>query len=173
MFFFSLVAIALFTLNVGSPDIANLVLIQAAKNLGGIELTSGTGIFSSLLLLLVVGAVLRYFQLAVQIERNYLYIHALEKELSGNYPEGSPAFEREGKWYNDEYPLISTWFHKVYTVVFPVGLAVVAFANIFADLRGEEFSVFFVVNVSSFVILEIKIVLYLVFLRSLKTQNTQ
>jgi hypothetical protein len=36
LFFFSLVAIALFTLNVGSPDIANLVLIQAAKNLGGI-----------------------------------------------------------------------------------------------------------------------------------------
>ncbi len=91
----------------------------------------------SLLWLAVAGMAIRYFQLAIQIERQYDYLHALEAAINNHYPEGSIAFAREGVSCNSEYPIFSLWLHHACTKVFPVLLCLIAIANICNEIWPE------------------------------------
>ncbi len=164
LFFFLLISVGLFTVNITAADISASLISQIVEKSAGVTLGNGPEVFSSILWLAVAGMAIRYFQLAVQIERQYTYLHALEAEINKHYQEGSVAFTREGASYNNNYPIFSNWLHFVYTKVFPVLLAAIAIANIWNEVRSGTWTLSNLVGVSCFLILEITIVLYMVFL---------
>ena len=163
LFFFLLISVGLFTINITAADFSAAVISQVVENSARIKLGSGPEVFSSLLWLVVAGMAIRYFQLAVQIERQYAYLHALEVEINKHYQEGSSAFTREGVSYNKNYPIFSSWLHFVYTKVFPTLLAAIAIANIFNEINAVAWTVNSLINISCFLILEVTIILYMVF----------
>jgi hypothetical protein len=59
---------------------------------------------------------LRYYQICIAIERQYDYLHKLEESLSNALGE---IFSREGKSYNNNYPVLSGFTYILYTVIFP------------------------------------------------------
>ena len=85
LFFLLLISVGLFTVNITAADVSAAVISQVVENSAGIRLGSGPEVFSSLLWLAVAGMAIRYFQLAVQIERQYAYLHALEAEINNHY----------------------------------------------------------------------------------------
>ena len=171
LFFFLLISVGLFTVNITSAETSAEVISQVVENSAGIRLGSGPEVFSSLLWLAVAGMAIRYFQLAVQNERQYAYLHALEKEINKHYQEDSIAFTREGISYNSNYPKFSSWLHFVYTKVFPALLATIAIANIYNEIGPEPWTINSLINISSFLILEITIILYVVFQNRTDAKN--
>lgn len=163
LFFLLLISVGLFTVNITATDVSAAVISQVVEKSAGIKLGSGPEVFSSLLWLAVAGMAIRYFQLAVQIERQYEYLHALETEINKHYQEGSIAFTREGVSYNSNYPIFSSWLGFFYTKVFTALLAIIAIANIYTEICSDTWTVNTLIDISCFLILEITIILYMVF----------
>lgn len=61
--------------------------------------------------------VIRYYQINIQINRIYPYIHTIENELSKQI---SKNFTREGKNYLKEYPKTQNIVYFCYKFIFPV-----------------------------------------------------
>lgn len=105
--------------------------------------------------------VVRYFQTAVHIERQYDYIHSLEKQLSQLYD--GKAFTREGKFYLAKYPLFSNWAHILYTVVFPIVLGIVVIGRIAKEIHLATYvSGLLVFNMIISLCILVSIVLYMI-----------
>jgi hypothetical protein len=118
LFYILLVIVASFSLRIGSVDLVNGVLSSYINKSYGVAVDSNTNLFGTMLWLLLFGVSSRYYQIVVQIERQYAYIHHLEELLNEKYA-GSQAFTREGKSYLDKYPLFSNWICFLYTGAFP------------------------------------------------------
>lgn len=119
LFYWLLVIMAVFTLQLSSTDIVVDIVNNYINNTVGIRLGGSTDFIATLLWLLFLGFTTRYYQIVLEIERQYGYLHALEEKLNGYYPE-TKAFTREGKSYLDKYPLFSKWMWLLYTVFFPI-----------------------------------------------------
>lgn len=125
----------------------------------------GSVIWFSLLALLV-----RYFQTNVHIERQYEYIHNLEKQLSRIYED--KAFTREGKFYLNNYPLFSNWAYILYTGVFPVMLIIIVVVKAgFEIAAATRVSPLIIFNIIVALCTLISIVLYLVTIHWKKMQK--
>jgi hypothetical protein len=61
---------------------------------------------------------LRYCNYTVLIDRQYPYIALLEEKISLIIGD-EDVYRREGKVYNDKYPVVSWWTWFIYTLVFP------------------------------------------------------
>ena len=62
-----------------------------------------------------------YYQQNVSIDRQYNYLHSIEERLSE-----SVKIEREGRSYLTKYPWFLWLVFRVYTIVFPISILVVA-----------------------------------------------
>lgn len=105
---------------------------------------------------------LRYFQVAVFVERQYSYLHATEEKL--NKQMGGDLITREGKSYLDKYPLFSDWMWALYTIIFPLLLLVVSSVKIISELKNVCISGWtsgLLLDALAFVLLAISVVLYL------------
>lgn len=60
-----------------------------------------------------------YYQLDLQIERAYPYIHQLEDRI-GELIQEQALFGREGKHYLKNYPLFSAWSWWLYKAILPI-----------------------------------------------------
>ncbi len=118
LFYWLLVIMAVFTLQLSSTDIVVNVVNDYANKAVGIKLGKSSDFISTLLWLLLLGFTTRYYQVVLEIERQYGYLHALEEKLNGYYPE-TKVFTREGSSYLSKYPLFSNWVWFLYTVLFP------------------------------------------------------
>ena len=61
--------------------------------------------------------VIRYYKINVYIDKNYPYIHKLEKELSHDIGK---CFGKEGKNYLNDYPKTQNIIYYSYKFVFPI-----------------------------------------------------
>lgn len=61
--------------------------------------------------------VVRYYQINIQIDRTYPYIHKLEEELTSQIGKN---IEREGKNYLSQYPKTQNIVYYSYKYIFPV-----------------------------------------------------
>lgn len=118
LFYGLLIILAVFTLQLSSTEVVVSVVNDYVNKTTGIKLGKSADFISTLLWLLLLGFTTRYYQVVLEIERQYGYLHALEEKLNGYYPE-SKAFTREGKSYLSKYPLFSNWIWLLYTVFFP------------------------------------------------------
>ena len=118
LFYGLLVILAVFSLQLSSVEaVANIVNEYIAK-ISGIKVGNNLDFISTLLWFSLLGFSTRYFQVVLEIERQYGYLHGLEKELNVHYPN-SIVFTREGKTYLSKYPLFSNWVWLLYTFFFP------------------------------------------------------
>ncbi|MFZ4802236.1 MAG: hypothetical protein ACOYLR_09710 [Chlorobium sp.] len=132
LFYALLIILAFFSLQVTSTALVNGALTQIINNKVGVIVDKSSNLFGALLWLLLFGASSKYFQIVLQIERQYDYIHHLEEVLSGRYG-GTRVFTREGKSYLETYPLFSKWIWFLYTAAFPA----IILLSILLRIKGE------------------------------------
>lgn len=103
-----------------TSETETIILKLISKYLGN-DLSLETSLVRCLIWFFLFGLVVRYCQSVVLIERQYAYLHKLEKELRSFFSTEIP-FTREGKSYLRNYPIVSQWSHILYTWVFPIVL---------------------------------------------------
>lgn len=130
--FIALLSVLVFV--VKSPEI-----IQSALN--GLDIpivkldlkTLPSAVFISSVWTFLVALAMRHCQSSVTIERQYSYLHQVEKKmcsLSGD----EMIFCREGRAYESNYPLFSWWAYYFYTLLFPTVVIIVVLFMIYVEM---------------------------------------
>ncbi len=134
LFYGLLVILAVFTLQLSSTDIVVSIVNEYVNKSTGVKLGKNIDFISTLLWLFMLGFTTRYYQIVIEIERQYSYLHTLEKHLNSFYPE-SKIFTREGESYLNKYPLFSNWVWLLYTLLFPTLILFCIIMRIFAQIE--------------------------------------
>lgn len=119
LFYGLLVILAVFTLQLSSTEIVVGAVNDYLNKATGIKIDNSADFISTLLCLLLLGFTTKYYQVALKIERQYEYLHMLEKNLNSYYPE-TKVFTREGGSYLSKYPRFLSWVWFLYTIFFPI-----------------------------------------------------
>jgi hypothetical protein len=96
LFYGLLVILAVFTLQLSSTEIVVGAVNDYLNKATGIKIDNSADFISTLLCLLLLGFTTKYYQVALKIERQYEYLHMLEKNLNSYYPE-TKVFTHEVK----------------------------------------------------------------------------
>lgn len=137
LFYALLLILALFSLQVTSTDLVNSALSSYVNKQLDLSIDKNSNLFGTLLWLLLFGFSSKYYQIVIQIERQYDYIHHLEEIIGSRY-SGTRAFTREGKSYLDQYQLFSNWIWLLYTLAFPLIILLCIVIRIYGDLANYE-----------------------------------
>lgn len=119
LFYGLLIILAVFTLQMSSTEVVANIVNEYVSKTTGVKLGKNVDFISTLLWFMLLGFSTRYFQVVLEIERQYGYLHALEEQINTHYPN-TKAFTREGKSYLSKYPLFSNWVWLLYTLFFPL-----------------------------------------------------
>src|SRR5574344_1555681 len=92
LFYFLLVIIALFTLQINASRFVNGVLCSYLDKKLDIIIDKNSVFWGTFLWLLLFGLSSKYYQIVIQIERQYVYLHSLEEEINKKYGKKSIAF---------------------------------------------------------------------------------
>ena len=157
LFYALLVTLAIFTLQLSSAETVVSIVNEYTIKMSGVKIGNNISFISTLMWLLLLGFSIRYFQIVLEIERQYDYLHSLEEELNRYYSESS-AFTREGKSYLNKYPLFSNWAGLLYTLFFPIiviTIIIVKIDNEIEDMssiginKSIDLVCFFIIFISS------------------------
>ena len=137
LFTLILVVVALLLFQLHSPKDSGEIISQLISTKLSLTKIIDLSFVGSLLWFVLFSLVLRYYQTAVWIEKQYKYIHEIERDLCKYY--GSDCmFLRESKTYFKNYPLFTTWAWVLYTIIFPCFLNVITFTKIYAEYRNKS-----------------------------------
>jgi hypothetical protein len=163
---FVIIALGLFAFETIFPTTSTQLVSDYLSFKFGLNLTLNISIIGNVIWFLLLLLTIRYFQVAVHIERQYEYIHNLEDKL--NEELGKEVITREGKHYLSKYPYFSDWMWFLYTIFFPVLLLAISGLKIFAEIKlaGKAITGGLGFNFMVFVLLTISIVLYLLMIHS-------
>lgn len=164
-----LLVLAFATLYTFWPADAITAFSQISAQKLGLSVNIDGSFLGSIIWLALLVVIVRYTQVVVYIERQYTYIHRLEKELHSIFGDGI-TFTREGRSYLKKYPKFSDWIWILYIVIFPSLLAVVVLVKIISEWTNSfpAVSIPLVLNtVIAFCIL-FSIVLYTLFIHRQK-----
>ena len=137
LFYALLVMLALFSLQFTSSELVNNALCGLVKKQLDMTIDNRSNLFSTLLWFLLFGLSSKYYQIVIQIDRQYNYIHYLEEIINTKYA-GTRAFTREGKSYLEKYPLFSNWICLLYTLAFPIIVLLCIVIRIYFELKNYE-----------------------------------
>lgn len=144
-----------------TPQDASFLISKLISTKLGLKETINFLYIQSVIWFLLLAIVIKYFQAVVYIERQYGYIHSLEKLLSKPYEDG--AFTREGVSYQKDYPAFLNWASFLYTILFPSILIIVSFSKIISEFNDHGFDEVLVwFNGVIFLFTIFSIVLYLI-----------
>lgn len=121
-FYLVLVVLAIALFDLTAPEGLATTVADVLKARLGLSVVPNLSYVRSILWVLLLGLTVRYGQAALGLERLYIYLATLEEALSSGVGVG---FRREGEAYRDYDPVFLKWAHHLYTLVFPVVLAVV------------------------------------------------
>lgn len=144
------------------PTVSDVMVNDFLNFKFGLTFELNFSVIGSLMWFLLLIFTLKYFQIAVFIERRYSYLHKVEDRL--NKELGEEIITREGKTYLSNYPRFSSWMWMLYTIVFPLLLLLVATVKIISELNNICFSGWpfsFVLDASAFALLVVSTALYL------------
>ncbi|TXL02665.1 hypothetical protein BMR07_17310, partial [Methylococcaceae bacterium CS1] len=91
LFYLLLPILAVFTLQLTTENVVATAIEQYVQSSSGIKIGNNLEFISTLLWLLLLGFTTRYFQVVVEIDRQYEYLHSVEKQLN-NFYKGTKAF---------------------------------------------------------------------------------
>lgn len=80
---------------------------------------------------------LRYLTTSTNIERQYDYLHKLEKKISPEF--GGDIYRRESREYESQYPALQWIAWRSYTVLFPVIAALATAFLLQEELRNLDY----------------------------------
>lgn len=135
--FFAIVLLILQFFQISDPTQTSGAIIGLIKSSYGIEINISKMTIDAILWFALLVAVVRYFQAGIHLNKQYKYLHRLEREFSEMF--GKDIITREGKSYLTDYPLFSDWIHTIYTWVYPVSLILILTYNIFCNWEGWGF----------------------------------
>lgn len=171
LFYGLLVILAVFTLQLSSTEVVVGVVNDYVNKATGIKLGKSADFISTLLWLLLLGFTTRYYQVVLEIERQYGYFDVIEEELNGYYPE-SKAFTREGKSYLSKYPLFSNWVWLLYTVFFPSLIIFCGIMKINSEIEGmQSIEVNQIIDFICYLVIATSSILYIYRLHESSIQN--
>ncbi len=133
LFYGLLVIFAVFTLQLSSTDTVAVIVNEYMEKVSGVKIENNIYFISTLMWLLLLGFSTRYFQVVLEVEGQYIYLHSLEEQLNKHYPD-SVAFTREGKSYLNNYPMFFNWIWIFYTFFFPLTILIAIFLKIKNDI---------------------------------------
>lgn len=84
---------------------------------------------------------LRYCQAAVNVERQYGYLHGLEEKISQELGD-EELYRREGRSYLEKYPLFQEWAWICYVFLFPAIVMLAAFTLVYLELTRLPYPLF-------------------------------
>lgn len=171
LFYGLLVILAVFTLQISSTEIVVGFVNDYVNKATGVKLGKSTDFISTLLWLLLLGFTTRYYQVVLEIERQYGYLHALEEKLNSYYPE-TKVFTREGKSYLSKYPLFSNWVWLLYTVFFPCLIIFSVIMKVNSDIEEmQSIEVNQIINFVCYLVIATSSILYIYRLHESFIQN--
>ena len=170
VFLFVLVILILMLFQINAPQESEDMIFQLISSKLDISTQMDMSFIQSIIWFGLLADTLKYFQLVVFIERQYDYLHQLEKQLSEEY-EGK-AFTREGKSYLKDYPEILSWASYLYTVLFPLILMFICGFKIGRELKTFGFQqATYWFNTVICLIITISVALYLAALHHKKIER--
>jgi hypothetical protein len=153
LFYILLLVLATFTLQLTEEHVVEDVIEQYS----GIKIGNDVDFISTLGWLLLLGFTARYFQVVIEIERQYEYLHYIEKQINKFY-KGTRVFTKEGKTYLSRYPLFLDWIRLLYTLIFPVIIVFSILIKICGDIYPYTLNI---IDILSFFIITISTILYM------------
>lgn len=135
IFYLLLIVLAIFTLQLSSSQLATSIVSAYILKIAGIRISNNVEFISTLLWLLLLGLLSRYYQVVFEIERQYSYLEVLENELSKQY-QNSDVYTRESEFYLKDYPVYLDWVSFLYDFFFPLLVLLCITLRINNELAG-------------------------------------
>ena len=122
--------IALLSFQISNPnESSNISDELIRKNIGDISINFSY--INSILIFTLLWVVIMYYQINFFVEKIYKYLQEIEEKLTS---ELKPfEISREGKTYLDHYPWLSEVVHRIYTILFPFAIIIVAVIKWFSE----------------------------------------
>ncbi|MDB4963969.1 MAG: hypothetical protein JWP01_3968 [Myxococcales bacterium] len=136
LFVYALVAVVALGFRAADAAESNRVLQLLAQRLAGEKIQLDAGFVTAFLWFVLFAIVLRYFQAALHVNRQYEHLAAIEDEIEKIV--GGGVLSREGKGYAERYKQFSTWSWRVYAWGFPLSLLGAACSNVILDARNVD-----------------------------------
>lgn len=143
------------------PSDSVMVANTFIKNKAGFLLNLNYDILSTLVLVLILGTIIKYFQMCLNIEKQYDYIHNLEDKLNALSDE--KLITREGYSYLKEYPLLSALIHRIYTFFLPLLIIVAMIIKTYMIIK-TGLSILTVINITIGFLIILCTILYWLFI---------
>ena len=96
-------------------------------------LVVGSTVLQTLIWIMIVYVMIRYVQDVLYVERQYVYLGRLEKEISK--AASVKVFDREGENYSRQYPMVSNFIDLFYKMLMPVFFAFINTIHILKEWR--------------------------------------
>lgn len=148
-----------------SPESISSLILTIIQKEYEIDISSQMSIIQSLLWLVLLYLTMRYYQINVYVERQYKYIHSLEKDIAQN---AQIKFDREGGDYLSNYPKMNSFMDILYKWVFPIIYCLVICCKIISEYTNSKFNLSIIFDSVIFLSCFILTILYLIFLHSKK-----
>lgn len=144
------------------PQVISSMLFAYFQETYNLSLSELLGIFPTGIWLINAYVMVRYFQAAVYVERQYSYIEVLELEIAKE--TGLSCFDRESKSYLDNYPKVLDLIHVFYTWMIPALLLIINSVKIILEWKSTQGSAITLANTVIYIFLLALTILYLFFL---------
>lgn len=152
-----------------SSDTISSVIIAFIKEKYKIDISAQMSIIQSLLWLILLYLTMRYYQINVYVERQYNYIHSLEKDIT---KEADIEFDRESGDYLSNYPKMNSFMDILYKWIFPIIYCLIICYKIIVEYIVSKFSLLLILNTILFVSCLTLTILYLMFLHGKYNNST-
>jgi hypothetical protein len=124
--------IALLSFQISNPNETTEISAELIKkNIGNIKIDFKY--INNILTFSLLWTVITYYQINLQIEKLFNYIHTIEEKLSKDLK--LPEFSREGKSYLSNYPFLLTFVDTIYKLGFPLALIFVSIIKFITEMK--------------------------------------
>lgn len=162
LFYILLILMAFFLIYTKQPLALSKSLDLYINKQTGITITKDIISFSTVFWILISVISLKYFQIVIEIERQYKYIHKIESTLQNHFLDGS-SFTREGASYKNSNKYFNKWSKFIYGYFFTVMLMASITINIVLYIINlKSFHILTLINISCFITTFISSALYLI-----------
>ena len=135
------------------------VLSEVANVQFNTILILGNNVLQTLLWILITYVMIRYCQDTLYIERQYIYIDEIEKEIS-KLMEKSP-YNREGDGYLKDYPIVLNFIDLFYKMFSPILFLIINIIRIISEWKSiKVFTLTFICDMIIFISILIVIWFY-------------
>lgn len=158
---FVIAVIGFFTFQTIFPSASNQAVNDFLNFKFGLTLQLNLSVIGNIVWFLLLTTTIRYFQVAVFVERQHKYVHAAEEKLNKHLE--TELITREGKHYLTDYPKFSNWMWMLYAIIFPSLLLLVSTIKIFNEWVAVSnlLPTGLLIDSAIFLLLAISIILYL------------